>query len=227
MLPWASVTSVLASATNRSTKCRWPDSFGWICLMTSCFSNPPGPIELREVDLGHAAGRELLGQEVLAERRRQLRSSQREYHARGDRLGPCSLVASLRGVWRSGRARLARARRPSRRPALRSARRGADAGIEVTAYARERRDRARGAARTRRRHHDFPADTEQLGVEVVVGGGGRRSRSARPRRSPSRDLADGATIPIVMAPLDGFCPLARLTDAAVAPLVAQRRRRAC
>ena len=66
---------------------------------------------------------------------------------------------------------------------------------------------------------DFPADTEQLGVEVVVGGG---VVGAAGKTAPLRflELADGAEIPIFMAPPDGFCPVGELGAARVAPLVA-------
>jgi hypothetical protein len=67
---------------------------------------------------------------------------------------------------------------------------------------------------------DFPADTEQLGVEVLIGGG---ALGAVGKTGPIdfANLRDGATLPIVMAPLDGFCPVGEMSEPRVAPLVAR------
>lgn len=66
----------------------------------------------------------------------------------------------------------------------------------------------------------FPEDTEQLGVEVVGAGGGL---VAIGKTAPLAfaDLDDAATIPIVMAPPDGFCPVGTMTEPRSAPLVAR------
>jgi hypothetical protein len=67
---------------------------------------------------------------------------------------------------------------------------------------------------------DFPADTEQLGVEVLIGGG---ATGAAGKSAPLvfDALADGATIPVFMAPPDGFCEVGGLTAARGQPLVAR------
>ncbi len=68
---------------------------------------------------------------------------------------------------------------------------------------------------------DFPATTEQLGAEVVVGGG---IAGAIGKTAPMAfdELDEGATIPIVMIPPDGFCETAGfLTVARRGPLVAR------
>jgi hypothetical protein len=67
---------------------------------------------------------------------------------------------------------------------------------------------------------DFPADTEQLGVEVIIGGGaiGAAGKSVP---LPFDALADGATIPVFMAPPDGFCEVGGLTEPRAQPLVAR------
>ncbi len=68
---------------------------------------------------------------------------------------------------------------------------------------------------------DFPSSTEQLGAEVVVGGGiaGAIGKSAPLAYG---ELEDRATIPIAMIPPDGFCETAGfLTVARRAPLVAR------
>jgi len=66
----------------------------------------------------------------------------------------------------------------------------------------------------------FPADTEQIGVEVLIGGGeiGAAGKSA-PLVFDS--LADGTTIPVFMAPPDGFCEVGGMTEARAQPLVAR------
>ena len=67
---------------------------------------------------------------------------------------------------------------------------------------------------------DFPADTEQIGIEVLVGGG---EIGAQGKSSPLvfDALPDGATIPVLMAPPDGFCELPGMRDARLHPLVAR------
>jgi len=67
---------------------------------------------------------------------------------------------------------------------------------------------------------DFPADTEQIGVEVFVGGGaiGAQGKSA-PLVFDA--LADRAVIPVLMAPPDGFCELPGMIEARARPLVAR------
>jgi hypothetical protein len=67
---------------------------------------------------------------------------------------------------------------------------------------------------------DFPADTEQLGVEVMVGGGGV---GAAGKSAPLAfdALGDGATIPVFMAPPDGFCEVGPLSEPRAQPLVAR------
>lgn len=66
---------------------------------------------------------------------------------------------------------------------------------------------------------DFPDDTEQLGVEARIGGAAVAIGKTAPLAFA--ELADGATIPIFMAPPDGFCPLAPMRAARRAPLVAR------
>ncbi|MBL0218373.1 MAG: hypothetical protein IPQ07_31380 [Myxococcales bacterium] len=68
---------------------------------------------------------------------------------------------------------------------------------------------------------DFPASTEQFGVEVAVGGG---AIGAIGKTAPLAfgDLEDKTVIPIVMAPPNGYCETAGfLTVARQAPLVAR------
>lgn len=67
---------------------------------------------------------------------------------------------------------------------------------------------------------DFPADTEQIGVEVLVGNGeiGAQGKSAPLAYGA---LADGAAIPVLMAPPDGFCELGPMTEARAQPVVAR------
>ncbi len=67
---------------------------------------------------------------------------------------------------------------------------------------------------------DFPADTEQIGVEVVTSGG----EVAAVGKTAPLDflaLADGASIPVFMAPVEDFCPAAEMRAARAAPLVAR------
>jgi hypothetical protein len=67
---------------------------------------------------------------------------------------------------------------------------------------------------------DFPADTEQIGVEVIIGGG---ATGAAGKSAPLAfgELADGATIPVFVAPLDGFCEVGAMTEPRAQPLVAR------
>jgi len=65
---------------------------------------------------------------------------------------------------------------------------------------------------------DFPATTEQLGVEIVSGGVVVSTGKTAPLAY--NDLASGTQIPIAMVPLDGFCPVSAMTVARVEPLVA-------
>ena len=68
---------------------------------------------------------------------------------------------------------------------------------------------------------DFRADTEQLGVEVTIGGG---ATGAVGKTAPLvfGELPDGAVLPVFMAPPDGFCPtVTPMTEPRVAPLVAR------
>jgi len=67
---------------------------------------------------------------------------------------------------------------------------------------------------------DFPADTEQLGVEVRIGGG---QVGAAGKTAPLvfGELASGTTLPVFMAPPDGFCPTGAMIEARTAPLVAR------
>jgi hypothetical protein len=66
----------------------------------------------------------------------------------------------------------------------------------------------------------FPADTEQIGVEVITGGGaiGAAGKSAP---LAFAELGDGATIPVFMAPPDGFCEVGAMTEERARPLVAR------
>ncbi len=94
-------------------------------------------------------------------------------------------------------------------------------GIRITAYtATGEITRAVGLSETVDLA-DFPSTTEQLGAEVVVGGG---VAGAIGKTAPLAfgDLEDRATIPIVMAPPNGFCETAGfLTVPRRAPLVAR------
>jgi hypothetical protein len=66
---------------------------------------------------------------------------------------------------------------------------------------------------------DFPADTVQLGVEVL-GGDGIVSATGKTAPLDYNDLADKTEIPIAMAPLDGFCALPGMNVVRAHPLVA-------
>ena len=65
---------------------------------------------------------------------------------------------------------------------------------------------------------DFPASTEQLGVEVF--GGAVVLAAGKTAPLDYNDLANKTEIPIAMVPLDGFCPLRDMTAPRVQPLVA-------
>ena len=67
---------------------------------------------------------------------------------------------------------------------------------------------------------DFPADTEQIGVEVIIGGG---ATGAAGKSAPLAfdQLGDGAAIPVFMAPPEGFCEVGALTEPRAQPLVAR------
>jgi hypothetical protein len=67
----------------------------------------------------------------------------------------------------------------------------------------------------------FPEDTEQLGVEVIGGPSGELAAIGKTAPLAFDALADGTTIPIVMAPPDGFCPVGAMTEPRVAPHVAR------
>ena len=67
---------------------------------------------------------------------------------------------------------------------------------------------------------DLPGATEQLAVEVV-GPGGAIVAAGKTARFDFDQLADGAELPIAMAPPDGFCELASMTAARDRPLVAR------
>lgn len=68
---------------------------------------------------------------------------------------------------------------------------------------------------------DFPSDTEQLSIEIEVGGG---QIGAAGKTAPFDFLAlrDGATLPIFLAPPNGYCPtVGAMTEARIAPSVAR------
>ncbi len=68
---------------------------------------------------------------------------------------------------------------------------------------------------------DFPADTEQLSIEVEVGAG---EIGAAGKTAPFEFLAldDGATLPIFLAPPNGFCPtVGSMSVPRIAPAVAR------
>ncbi len=66
----------------------------------------------------------------------------------------------------------------------------------------------------------FPADTEQLGVEVI-GASGRVVAVGKTAPLAFNALDDATQIPIVMAPLDGFCSVGPMTEPRHAPAVAR------
>ena len=93
--------------------------------------------------------------------------------------------------------------------------------VRITAYATTgERTRALGVDESIE-IADFPVDTEQLGVEVVIGGG---LIGAIGKTAPLAfgDLATGTEIPLFMAPPNGLCPtVAPMIDARIAPLLAR------
>jgi len=66
----------------------------------------------------------------------------------------------------------------------------------------------------------FPADTEQLGVEVI-GDSGRVVAAGKTAPLAFNDLENGTDIPIVMAPVDGACPVGPMTEPRSAPVAAR------
>lgn len=94
---------------------------------------------------------------------------------------------------------------------------GQIAAIRVIAYTRTGEVRRADAEIT-----DFPADTEQLGVELL-GGGGPDGVLATGKTAPLAygDLADRATIPIAMLPPGGFCRIHGMTTPRAHPVVAR------
>lgn len=66
----------------------------------------------------------------------------------------------------------------------------------------------------------FPADTEQLAVEVI-GDSGRVVAVGKTAPLPFNALEDATEIPIVMAPVDGFCAVGPMTEPRHAPVVAR------
>ncbi len=93
-------------------------------------------------------------------------------------------------------------------------------GLNVTAYAESGTTVRAVAEGGEVDIADFPADTVQLGVEVLVANGvvGAAGKTA-PLDFAS--LASGAAIPIAMVPPDGFCPTGPLGTARAEPLVAR------
>jgi hypothetical protein len=65
---------------------------------------------------------------------------------------------------------------------------------------------------------DLPADTRQLTVEVL-GAGGALAAIGKSLPFELDALDDGATIPVAMAPPDGFCPVGAMAAARDQPLV--------
>jgi hypothetical protein len=66
----------------------------------------------------------------------------------------------------------------------------------------------------------FPADTEQLGVEVI-GEAGRIVAVGKTAPLAFGELADGTAIPVVMGPPDGLCPVGPMTEPRRSPAVAR------
>jgi len=67
----------------------------------------------------------------------------------------------------------------------------------------------------------FPADTEQLGVEVIGGSSGGFLAIGKTAPLDFGALAEGTEIPIVMVPPNGVCPTAPMSEPRVAPAVAR------
>lgn len=86
--------------------------------------------------------------------------------------------------------------------------------IRVTAYAP-----SGDVRRTDDEIADFPADTTQIGVELLAGSEVVVAGKTAPLGF--NDLADGAQIPIAMAPLGGFCQLRGMAIARSHPAVAR------
>jgi hypothetical protein len=66
----------------------------------------------------------------------------------------------------------------------------------------------------------FPGDTEQLGVEVL-GNAGEVIATGKTAPLDFAALPEGAQIPVVMAPLGGFCPVGSPMQSRTAPAVAR------
>lgn len=66
----------------------------------------------------------------------------------------------------------------------------------------------------------FPADTEQLGAEVI-GESGRIVAVGKTASIEFNSLETGTSIPIVMAPLDDVCPVGPLTEPRARPALAR------
>jgi hypothetical protein len=92
--------------------------------------------------------------------------------------------------------------------------------VRVTAYTRAgERTQSLGLDETLA-IDEFPDDTEQIGVEVAVAGGGTGAAG----KSAPLDygaLADGTAIPVFMAAPDGFCEIGPMREPRGAPLVAR------
>jgi hypothetical protein len=67
---------------------------------------------------------------------------------------------------------------------------------------------------------DFPGDTEQLSVEVI-GAGGATGAAGKSAPLVFESLPDGATIPVFVAPLDGFCEVGAMIEPRAQPLIAR------
>jgi hypothetical protein len=67
---------------------------------------------------------------------------------------------------------------------------------------------------------DFPADTEQLGIELVGNDGTVLATGKTAPLVDYGDLATGAQIPVAVLPPNGFCRTNDMTEARVHPLVA-------
>lgn len=67
---------------------------------------------------------------------------------------------------------------------------------------------------------NFPLDTKQLTLEIIVANG---ERGAIGKTLPLAfdALADGAIVPLFMAPPDGFCPVGDMIEARKSPLIAR------
>jgi len=66
----------------------------------------------------------------------------------------------------------------------------------------------------------FPGDTEELGVEVL-GSAGEVIATGKTAPLEFASLPEGAQIPLVMAPLEGFCPVGQPEDTRTAPSLAR------